>query len=156
MTKLANLFADGGPLKIPFVDVTAAEARSGCTFNVELPRQVRCAQCGGIGVEPGTPDGCCDHCDGEGLVTEDELVTVTIPPHTPPGTVLTLRGQGDEHRDPAHGQGDLAIGVRIDGVFHPPEQAPQLSQQAPAHWLGIALVAGLLAAAVVLAWIRFL
>ena len=154
MPQLANLFADGVPSRMAFVDVTAAEARSGCTFNVKLSRQIRCARCGGTGAQPATPDTRCDHCDGEGLVSEEELVTVTVPPHTPPGTVLTLRGQGHDHRNPAGGRDDLAVGVRIDGVFRPPEQAPRSPHPAPAHWLGIALVVGLLAAAVVLAWIR--
>lgn len=148
MPELANLFPDGDPRQMPFVDITAAEARSGCTFNISVPRRIRCVRCGASGAEPSAPDSPCGACDGEGFRTEEELVTVTIPPDTPPGTVLTLRGQGDDHRDPDRGRGDLQVGVRIDGVFQPAVQAPLPAAQAKVTWIALAVAMGLLAAAV--------
>jgi len=151
MPELARLYGDGAPVQMAFVDVTADEARRGCTFNVELPRRARCPRCAGAGEVDGDD---CEGCGGDGLVRETELVTVTVPPDTAPGTVLTLRGEGDDHRDPAEGRGDRRVGVRVDGVFQPAGPPGRPTQPTPNLWIAIAIAIGVLAVAATLLLLR--
>ena len=68
-----------------------------------------CPACGGTGQNIGTP---CDKCHGDGRVTTNRTITVTIPAGIESGNVLRLRGQGQAGMR-GGGQGDLLIEIKV-------------------------------------------
>jgi hypothetical protein len=75
------------------LDISATEAAAGCEKELSFQRLVR-------------------HSDGNGSVTETKKVTILVPAGVQPGTVLRLRGMGNElaHDGPA---GDLYVEINI-------------------------------------------
>lgn len=70
---------------------------------------VRCARCGGDGLESGRG---CDRCQGSGLVRSDETVAVRIPPGVVDGQVVRIAGVG--HHGPRGGPpGDLVVTCEV-------------------------------------------
>jgi molecular chaperone DnaJ len=75
------------------VVLTPAEAARGCILPVALPVFVRCPQCGGSGRDMIFP---CAACRRQGVIEDEELVRIRIPPMAPSGSIyeVPLRGLG--------------------------------------------------------------
>ena len=80
-------------------------AEQGGYFTIASP----CPACSGTGQEVGTP---CNKCNGQGRVTTNRTITVTIPVGIESGKVLRLRGQGQVGLH-GGGQGDLLIEIKV-------------------------------------------
>jgi molecular chaperone DnaJ len=73
--------------------LTPAEASRGCVVPVGVPVFSRCLQCGGSGRDWVFP---CAYCQQRGMIEQEELLRVRIPPMVPSGSVyeIPLRGLG--------------------------------------------------------------
>lgn len=85
------------------------------TFIGQMQTQSTCTACGGEGKKIIKK---CSHCNGEGVVREDEVITINIPAGVADGMQLSMSGKGNAAR---HGgiNGDLLILVEE-------EQHPEL------------------------------
>jgi molecular chaperone DnaJ/curved DNA-binding protein len=72
--------------------LTPEEAARGCSVPIGVPVFRRCPRCGGSGRDWRLP---CIHCR-QGMVEDEELLRVRIPPRAPSGSIyeLPLRGLG--------------------------------------------------------------
>lgn len=85
------------------------------TFIGQMQTQSTCTACGGEGKKITKK---CSHCDGEGIVREDEVISINIPAGVAEGMQLSMSGKGNAAR---HGgvNGDLLIVIEE-------EQHPEL------------------------------
>ena len=99
-----------------------------------------CQACLGHGGEIETP---CPDCEGAGLLTVDTETEVEVRAEAKVGTMLALRGKGNESRNPTNKAGDLPVALRIDGVFPGPPQETDATQSSrvPLMWALIILAA---------------
>lgn len=73
--------------------LTPEEAARGCIVPVGVPVFRRCPQCGGSGCEWASP---CAYCQQQGMIEEDELLQIRVPPMVRSGSIyeIPLRGLG--------------------------------------------------------------
>jgi molecular chaperone DnaJ/curved DNA-binding protein len=73
--------------------LTQEEAARGCVVPVGVPVFRRCPQCAGSGRDWLSP---CMHCQQQGMIEEEALLRIRIPPMAPPGSIyeVPLRGLG--------------------------------------------------------------
>ncbi len=72
--------------------------------------QVHCPACGGRGVTITDP---CTDCGGDGQVTREEEIELTIPPGIDDGVTMPVRGQG-EAGEPGAPAGDLYVVFQVE------------------------------------------
>lgn len=88
-----------------------AEALSGTTLQLSIPRRAACPDCGGRSPES------CSRCRGAGGVRIEERVKVRIPAGIPDGGTVRVAGKGDA--GPMGGPaGDVYLTVRVDADPH--------------------------------------
>lgn len=69
------------------------EAAQGVTTKVNITREIRCAACGGSGMQGNTP---CRQCGGGGRTAKPESIQVKIPPGVDEGSRVRVAGKGNE------------------------------------------------------------
>jgi curved DNA-binding protein len=97
------------------IGLPVSEALRGGRRSFELPAEVSCPVCGGLGEVRGH---ICPRCAGVGALHERKTVEVSIPQTTKDGTVLRLRSLGEP--GPEGGEpGDLYLTIRLrsDATF---------------------------------------
>jgi molecular chaperone DnaJ len=73
------------------IEIDLEDAATGVTREVPVQVAIRCAECGGDGVQPGTPVATCDDCGGTGRIQQ---VTRTALGEIHPRTPCVLPGTG--------------------------------------------------------------
>ena len=97
------------------ISLPVSEALSGGRRTFELPAEITCPVCEGLGEVRGH---ICPRCAGVGAIRERKTVEVAIPQTVRDGTVLRLRDLGEPGEGGA-GPGDLYLTIRLksDSVY---------------------------------------
>lgn len=73
------------------VHLTPEEARRGCVVPIGVPVFSQCPECGGSGRDWISP---CAFCQQQGLIEDEQIVDVEIPPMSPSGSIFEIPLQG--------------------------------------------------------------
>jgi len=85
------------------------EAAKGITSKINVSREVRCAGCGGAGMQGSAP---CRTCNGMGRTVSSETIQVKIPAGVDEGSRVRVAGKGNEGNSGGP-PGDLYLVIRM-------------------------------------------